>query len=243
MKLTITGATGRMGQTLVRLVQENGGGFFVAATLSDKSSSEDVKSAFSKAEAVIDFSAPEASVVYAEQAASKGLIHIIGTTGFSPEQDEQIKKAASNAVIVKSGNMSLGVNLLRALVKKAAAKLGPEFDVEIVEMHHRNKADAPSGTALLLGKAAAEGRKINFAPVTERNGKRGQGIGLASLRGGSVTGEHQVIFAGPSERLILSHSAEDRAIFARGALKAALWAKGKKPGLYTMADVLGLNDN
>lgn len=243
MKLTITGATGRMGQTLLRLIEENQKDFSIAATLSDKSSSKDVKSAFTEAEAVIDFSAPEASVVYAEQAAAKGLIHVIGTTGFSPEQDKQIEKAALRAVIVKSGNMSLGVNLLSALVKQAAASLGPDFDIEIVEMHHRNKVDAPSGTALLLGKAAAEGRGEKFSPLTERNVRRGRGIGFASLRGGSVVGEHEVIFAGPSERLILSHAAEDRAIFAHGALKAAAWAKGKKPGLYTMADVLGFNGN
>jgi 4-hydroxy-tetrahydrodipicolinate reductase len=240
MKLTIAGASGRMGQTLLRLIEENPRDFSLADTLSDQSSASKIKAAFTKAEAVIDFTAPEASVIYAELAAAHGIAHIIGTTGFSAKQEQKIKKASEKTIIVKSGNMSLGVNLLCALVKQTASRLGSEFDVEILEMHHRNKIDAPSGTALMLGKAAAQGRKESFSPLVERNCKRGKGIGFASLRGGSIVGEHEVIFAGPSERLILSHSAEDRTIFARGALKAALWVKGKKPGLYSMQDVLGL---
>jgi 4-hydroxy-tetrahydrodipicolinate reductase len=243
MKLVIAGANGRMGQTLLQLIKEHPRDFSIIETLSDRSSASTTKSAFAKAEAVIDFTAPEASIAYAGLAATHKIAHVIGTTGFSPEQEKKIQKAAKKAPIVKSGNMSLGVNLLSALVTQAAAALGSEFDVEILEMHHRNKIDAPSGTALMLGKAAAQGRKESFSPLIDRNCKRSKGIGFASLRGGSVAGEHEVIFAGPSERLILSHSAEDRVIFARGALKAALWAKARKPGLYTMADVLGLSDN
>ena len=201
MKLVIAGGTGRMGQTLLRLIEENEKDFSLAGVLSEETSDVDIKTAFAKAEAIIDFTAPEASVAYAETAAASGLIHIIGTTGFSAPQDQRIEKAAARTAIVKSGNMSLGVNLLSALVKQAAAKLGPDFDIEIFEMHHRNKVDAPSGTALMLGRAAAEGRGESFSPLTDRKSKRGSGIGFASLRGGSVTGEHEVIFAGPSERL------------------------------------------
>ena len=157
-----------------------------------------------------------------------------------------IEAAARHAPIVRSGNMSVGVNLLAALVKRAARALGPEFDIEIVEMHHRMKVDAPSGTALLLGEAAAEGRGVALKDHSARGrdgltGARKVGdIGFASLRGGTVVGDHSVIFAGEGERLELSHRAEDRALFARGALRAALWANGRKPGLYSMADVLGM---
>jgi 4-hydroxy-tetrahydrodipicolinate reductase len=149
---------------------------------------------------------------------------------------------------VKSGNMSLGVNLLAALVKRVAQSLDRGFDIEIVEMHHGAKIDAPSGTALMLGEAAADGRGIKLADHSARGrdghtGARRPGdIGFASLRGGTAAGDHSVIFAGPSERLTLAHHAEDRMIFAHGAIKAALWAHGKKPGFYTMADVLGLGD-
>src|SRR5690606_4696237 len=152
-----------------------------------------------------------------------------------------------HATIVMAGNMSLGVNLLAALVRQAARALDPSWDIEVVEMHHRHKVDAPSGTALLLGEAAAEGRNIDLRENADRGrdgqtGARADGaIGFASLRGGSVVGDHQVIFAGPSERITLGHIAEDRAIFARGALRAALWGQGKGPGLFNMADVLGLN--
>ena len=156
--------------------------------------------------------------------------------------------AARHAPIVRSGNMSLGVNLLARLVRDAARALGHEFDIEIVEMHHRGKVDAPSGTALLLGEAAAEGRGVTLSEHSERGrdgltGARKPGaIGFASLRGGTVIGDHSVIFAGDGERIVLSHHAEDRALFARGALKAALWARGRKPGLYSMADVLGFSN-
>ncbi len=173
---------------------------------------------------------------------------MIGTTGLTGENDELIAQAARRAVIVKSGNMSLGVNLLAALVRRVASTLDDEFDVEILEMHHSKKVDAPSGTALMLGDAAAAGRAIDLGQrsVRGRDGHTGArcagDIGFASLRGGSVVGDHTVIFAGPAERIELVHKAEDRMIFARGAVRAALWARGRPPGLYSMADVLGLSD-
>jgi 4-hydroxy-tetrahydrodipicolinate reductase len=197
------------------------------------------------AQALIDFTRPAVSVELAALAAQARIVHVIGTTGCSEDDEAKIRAAARHAVIVKSGNMSLGVNLLAALVKQAAKAL-PDFDVEIVEMHHRMKVDAPSGTALLLGNAAAEGRNISLdeKAVKSREGHTGArepgAIGFAALRGGTVVGEHQVILAGPHERVVLSHVAEDRTIFANGALAAARWGQGKKPGLYTMADVLGL---
>lgn len=235
MRIVIAGANGRMGQALQQIAAADSR--FELSGLLTKDAA--VESVFERAEAIIDFSAPVLSQSLAGFAASRGLIHIIGTTGFNPEEEAAIADAAQRAIIVKSGNMSLGVNLLSALVKQAAQVLGPDFDIEICEMHHRHKLDAPSGTALLLGKAAADARSAPFEPAN-REGRRGKGIGYASLRGGSVIGEHDVIFAGPAERLILSHKAEDRGVFARGALQAALWAKGKPAGLYSMQDVLGL---
>jgi 4-hydroxy-tetrahydrodipicolinate reductase len=175
-------------------------------------------------------------------------VQVIGTTGISPADEKRIAAAAQRSAIVKSGNMSLGVNVLAALVKRVACTLDQEFDIEIVEMHHNKKIDAPSGTALMFGRAAAEGRNVDLATRSERGrdgetGARCPGnIGFASLRGGTVVGDHTVVFAGPAERIELTHRAEDRMIFARGALHAALWARGKKPGLYSMADVLGLKD-
>ncbi|MDE1939178.1 MAG: 4-hydroxy-tetrahydrodipicolinate reductase, partial [Alphaproteobacteria bacterium] len=198
-----------------------------------------------KANAVVDFTTPRVSVMLAALAAEAGAAHVIGTTGCSAEDDRKIADAAKHTVIVKSGNMSLGVTLLAALVKQAAKAL-PDFDIEIVEMHHNKKVDAPSGTALLLGEAAAQGRGITLSDHAIRardghTGARAEGaIGFASLRGGTVVGEHEVILAGTGERIALSHSAEDRVIFARGAVAAALWGQGKKPGLYAMSDVLGL---
>src|SRR5690606_354657 len=193
------------------------------------------------------FTTPAATVEFAGYAAQARIAHIIGTTGCTPEDDAKIAAAARHATIVKSGNMSLGVNLLAALVEQAAKALGPEaYDIEVLEMHHRHKVDAPSGTALLLGEAAARGRDVALSEHSERGrdgitGARAPGaIGFASLRGGSVIGEHSVIFAGGGERIVLSHHAEDRSLFAAGALQAALWARGRKPGLYSMRDVLGL---
>jgi 4-hydroxy-tetrahydrodipicolinate reductase len=208
----------------------------------------DVKAAIGKADAVIDFTTPQATVALAALAAQAGIIHVIGTTGLNEADEAKLRQAASAAVIVKSGNMSLGINLLAALAKRVAQTLGEEFDIEILEMHHNKKVDAPSGTALLLGRAAAEGRGVTLGErsVRARDGETGArkagDIGFAALRGGTVVGDHSVIFAGPSERLELLHKAEDRMIFARGALRAALWARGKKPGVYSMVDVLGIGD-
>ena len=195
---------------------------------------------------MIDFTSPDATVEFATLTAQARCVHVIGTTGFDPHHIEKLDAAARHAVIVRAGNMSLGVNLLTGLAQKVAAALDEEFDIEVVEMHHRHKVDAPSGTALLLGEAAAQGRGIDLDVASERGrdgitGARGNGaIGFAALRGGDVVGEHDVIFAGPGERIVLRHVATDRSIFARGAVKAAIWGQGKKPGAYSMMDVLGL---
>lgn len=268
IKIVITGAAGRMGRTLIRQVTETAGctvfgglepegspfmgqDTALLAGYSEPSGvcvTTDPLELFAKADAVIDFSIPAATAQFAGFAAQARIVHVIGTTGIDDENQAKIQAACQHATIVQEGNMSLGVNLLSALVKKVAATLDIEWDIEILEMHHRHKVDAPSGTALLLGEAAAQGREVNLNDVSDRGrdgitGARKAGdIGFASLRGGSVVGEHSAIFAADSERLVLSHIAEDRAIFARGAVKAALWGKGKEPGLYGMADVLGLSD-
>jgi len=201
---------------------------------------------FIRSEGVIDFTSPAATAEHAGLAAQARIVHVIGTTGLSTQEDAAVLAASRHAVIVKSGNMSLGVNLLAALTKKAAEVLGPDYDIEIIEMHHRMKVDAPSGTALMMGRAAADGRKIGLDDhsVRVRDGhtgvrKRGD-IGFATLRGGDVIGDHTVIFAGPGERVELTHRAGDRQLFARGAIRAAQWGKGKPPGLYSMRDVLDL---
>lgn len=201
---------------------------------------------FAEADVVIDFTAPAALLRHAELAAQAKAALIVGTTGLEDEHFEALHKASRHAAIVQSFNMSLGVNILAGLVRQAARTLDDAFDIEIVEMHHRMKVDAPSGTAILLGEAAAEGRGISLKDRSERGrdgitGARKTGaIGFASLRGGNVAGEHTVMFAADNERIELTHRATDRNIFARGAVHAARWAKGKAPGLYTMADVLGL---
>jgi 4-hydroxy-tetrahydrodipicolinate reductase len=267
MGLVVVGAAGRMGQTLIRAIHTMPGARVAAAIERPDSPHlgkdagelagigvinvpivDDPLPAFAKADGVLDFTAPAASVEFAGYAAQARIVHVIGTTGCSAEDNAKIAAAARHATIVKSGNMSLGVNLLAVLVEQAAKALDPEdFDIEILEMHHRHKVDAPSGTALLLGEAAAKGRGIDLAEnsVRVRDGHTGVrkagSIGFATLRGGSVVGDHSVILAGTGERITLSHHAEDRAIFARGAVKAALWARGKKPGLYSMRDVLGLS--
>ncbi len=265
MRLVVAGAGGRMGRTLIKAIAETPGLVVVGAVEDARSPllgqdsgvlaglgnngialTADAKSLLAKADGIVDFTVPKATVAFAGLTAGK--VHIVGTTGLSAEEEAQIKEAAKTAVIVKSGNMSLGVNLLAALTKRVAKTLGDEFDIEIFELHHNKKIDAPSGTALLLGRAAAEGRGIDLAKRSARGrdgetGARTIGdIGFASLRGGSVVGEHSVIFAGQAERIELVHRAEDRMIFARGALKAAAWARDQKPGLYSMADVLGLGD-
>lgn len=207
---------------------------------------DDALAAFSKAQAVIDFTAPAATVEFAALAAQARAVHVIGTTGMEPAHLAALKAAARHAVIVRAGNMSLGVNLLTQLTKKVAAALDVEWDIEIVEAHHNKKVDAPSGTALMLGQAAAEGRGIALEDNTEsgRHGITGArkpgAIGFSAIRGGDIVGEHDVIFATAGERIVLRHIATDRAIFARGALKAALWGQSQKPGEYDMLDVLGL---
>jgi 4-hydroxy-tetrahydrodipicolinate reductase len=211
--------------------------------------SADLWALSANADGILDFTVPGATIANVAIAAERGLVHVIGTTGLSGSDMAVIKSVTSRAVVVQSGNMSLGINLLAALVKRVAQSLDEGFDIEIVEMHHKAKIDAPSGPALLLGEAAAAGRGVDLHTHSARGrdsvtGARKPGdIGFASLRGGSVTGDHSVIFAGPMERIELTHRAEDRTMFAQGAVKAALWANGRKPGFYTMADVLGLADS
>ena len=266
MRLVVVGAAGRMGRTLVQMIDALPGAVLQAAIEREGSPAlgqdagqlaglapsgivitSDTAAALAGADGIIDFSTPATSARLAGLAADAGIVHVIGTTGCSAEDDAAIAKAAEGAVIVKSGNMSLGVNLLASMVEMAARALPEEaFDIEILEMHHRHKVDAPSGTALLLGAAAASGRLVDLGEASVRvrdghTGPRAAGtIGFATLRGGSVIGEHSVVFAGEGERIEFVHRAEDRSIFARGALRAALWARGQAPGLYSMRDVLGL---
>jgi 4-hydroxy-tetrahydrodipicolinate reductase len=266
LRLVIAGAGGRMGRTLLRAVHEVPG-FALAGAVDREGAAEigadtgtlaglspsgvkvtaDALPLVAQADAIIDFTTPASTVALAALAAQARIVHVIGTTGLSSADEAKLEAASRHAALVKSGNMSLGVNLLAALVKRAAASLGPEFDIEVLEMHHSRKVDAPSGTALLLGNAAADGRKISLHEnsIRSRDGHTGArkagDIGFATLRGGTVVGDHTVIFAGPSERIELVHKAEDRMIFARGALAAAKWGKGRKPGIYSMADVLGLS--
>jgi 4-hydroxy-tetrahydrodipicolinate reductase len=265
MKLAIAGAGGRMGRVLTRIVHETQGceiagaieargspyagadvGTLAGVGVLGVAVTDDPLPLFTFIDGLLDFTVPPATLELVELSAQARIAHVIGTTGIDAAGEARIKAASRHARIVKSGNMSLGVNLLAALVKKVAATLGDEFDIEILEMHHRHKIDAPSGTALLLGKAAADGRGIDLKQhsVRSRDGHTGErpegAIGFAALRGGSVVGEHQVIFAGPAEQIELSHRAESRDIFARGAVKAVLWARDKKEGLYSMTDVLGL---
>ncbi|MFN3293376.1 MAG: 4-hydroxy-tetrahydrodipicolinate reductase, partial [Gemmobacter sp.] len=207
---------------------------------------DDALEAFSRAQAVIDFTAPAATVEFAALAAQARAVHVIGTTGLEAAHLARISAAARHAVIVRAGNMSLGVNLLVQLTRKVAQALDADWDIEVVEAHHRMKVDAPSGTALMLGQAAAEGRGVVLDEVSDRGrdgitGARGRGmIGFSAIRGGDIVGEHDVIFAADGERVVLRHIATDRAIFARGAIRAALWGQGRKPGEYDMIDVLGL---
>jgi 4-hydroxy-tetrahydrodipicolinate reductase len=247
-----------MGRVLARVVSETlgvtlAGGLEVKGSghigvkLGDGVITDDAAQLAKSVDGIIDFTVPEATLALVEVTGKAGLIHIIGTTGIDAAGDEAISRAARKARIVKSGNMSLGVNILASLVKRAAKALGDDFDIEVLEMHHRHKIDAPSGTALLLGRAAAEGRGIDLDKRSVRSrdgqtGARGKGdIGFATLRGGSVVGDHVVIFAGEAERVELVHKAESRDLFAYGAVKAAMWAQKQKPGLYSMMDVLGLD--
>jgi 4-hydroxy-tetrahydrodipicolinate reductase len=265
MRIVIAGASGRMGRVLVKCVHEMDG-VMLAGAIGHSGSialgedagllagcgsmgvkiTDDAVSVIANADGILDFTSPQATVEIAALAAQARAVHVIGTTGLQADDLAKIDAAARHAVIVQSGNMSLGVNLIAGLAAKAAKILGADYDIEIVEMHHKMKIDSPSGTALLLGEAAARGRGIdlNEHSVRGRDGQMGarqQGdIGFASLRGGTVVGDHTIVFAGPGERIELTHKAEDRSIFARGAVQAALWGKGRKPGLYSMKDVLGL---
>jgi 4-hydroxy-tetrahydrodipicolinate reductase len=265
MKLAIAGAAGRMGRVLTRIVHETPG-LEVAGGIEPKGSAsagadmgelaglgklgvaitEDPLALFTRIDGLIDFTIPSATLALAELSAQARIVHVIGTTGIDEAGEARIKAASRHARIVKSGNMSLGVNLLAELVRKVAATLGEEYDIEIVEMHHKHKIDAPSGTALMLGEAAAKGRGIDLKQhaVRVRDGHTGArlagDIGFATLRGGSVVGEHTVMFAGETERIELTHKASSREMFARGAVHAALWGFDQKPGLYSMRDVLGL---
>jgi len=217
------------------------GGAEMGVTVTD-----DALEVFAKAQAVIDFTAPAATVAFAGLAAQARAVHVIGTTGLTDDDLKAINAASRHAVIVRAGNMSLGVNLLTKLTQKVAEALDEDFDIEIIEAHHHHKVDAPSGTALMLGEAAAAGRGVNLKDVSDsgRDGitgarKRGD-IGFSAVRGGDIVGEHDVMFAAAGERIVLRHMATDRNIFARGALKAALWGQDKNPGEYDMMDVLGL---
>ncbi|MDE0591109.1 4-hydroxy-tetrahydrodipicolinate reductase [Halocynthiibacter sp. C4] len=264
-KIVITGCSGRMGQMLIKTVLENDktelsgvversghdwvgrdvgeamGGQALGVTVSD-----DISAALKGADVVIDFTAPQATIQFAKAAAEAGVAHVIGTTGFSDAEIEALAEPAQKTAIVRAGNMSLGVNLLTQLTKKVAAALDEDYDIEIVEAHHHHKVDAPSGTALMLGEAAAEGRGVDLGEVSDRGrdgitGARKKGdIGFAVVRGGDIVGEHEVMFAAAGERIVLRHMATDRAIFSRGAIKAAIWAAKQKPGSYDMLDVLGL---
>jgi 4-hydroxy-tetrahydrodipicolinate reductase len=264
MKIAVAGCAGRMGREVIKASLAAGhelvGGCVAAGDKSvgtdlgllaglDKigiKATDDLSAAFSPAEVMIDFSRPALTLTLAALAAASGKTLITGTTGFTPAQQAELEQHVARAIIVQSFNMSLGVNLLANLVEKVAATLGTEFDIEILEMHHRQKIDAPSGTALLLGEAAAKGRDVKLAEVAQYTregitGARPAGeIGFAVLRGGDVVGDHQVMFAGMGERITLSHQSSNRAIYAQGALKAAAWAKGKPYGFYTMRDVLSL---
>ena len=264
--IVVAGASGRMGQMLIRTITQSesarlagcleraghdwigrDAGTAMGGAERGVQVSGDVEATLSGAQAVIDFTAPEASVALAGAAAQAGVAHVIGTTGFSEAQLAAIAEAARRVPIVRAGNMSLGVNLLVQLTRTVAAALDADFDIEITEAHHRHKVDAPSGTALMLGEAAAAGRGVALDDVAARGrdgitGPRERGdIGFSVVRGGDIVGEHDVVFAGTGERIVLRHIATDRTIFARGALKAALWAQGRPPGEYDMAAVLGLD--
>jgi len=266
LNIVIPGCSGRMGRMLVQEVLDTDGAALHAVTERAGHDwvgqdiglamglgreigvivGDDPLEAVLGAHAMIDFTAPDVTVAHAALAAQAKLVHVIGTTGMGPEHLEKLSAAARHAVIVRAGNMSLGVNLLTVLAERVARALDEDFDIEIVEAHHNRKVDAPSGTALMLGEAAAAGRGVSLEDAADRGrdgmtGARERGaIGFHAIRGGDVVGEHDVIFAADGERIVLRHLATDRRIFSRGALKAALWGRDRKPGEYAMIDVLGL---
>jgi 4-hydroxy-tetrahydrodipicolinate reductase len=268
MRLIILGAAGRMGRTLTRIVTQMDGVEVAGAVEQPQSPhlgtdvgelagvgslgvpiTDDLLPLVVNADGILDFTVPVATLAAAELAAQGRVVHVIGTTGFDGDEEARIAAAGRHATIIKSGNMSLGINLLAGLARQAAQALGSSFDVEIVEMHHRHKVDAPSGTAKLLGQAVADGLGIDLdqRSIRSRDGNIGprprSDIGFATLRGGSVVGDHSIILAGEGERIELIHRAQDRDLFARGGVTAALWGHGRKPGLYSMADLLGLAKN
>jgi 4-hydroxy-tetrahydrodipicolinate reductase len=268
INIAVTGASGRMGQALIRAIAANpktqlsgaleregadaigqDSGILAGMGENHIEISDNFTVAFKGADVIVDFTVPQATLVFAEYASENKIAHVIGTTGCNEVQDLAIARAAESTAIMKSGNMSMGVIMLSVLVERAAKALAAEdWDIEVLEMHHKHKVDAPSGTALLLGNAAASGRNINLGEnsVRTRDGITGarveDTIGFATMRGGSVVGDHSVMFAGEGESITLAHRAEDRSIFARGAIKAAIWTNAQQPGLYSMRDVLGLND-
>lgn len=240
-RIGIIGSEGRMGQALMRAIAEAG---HACAGGVDKG--DDVARLADESDALVDFSAPAALEGNLHAAVGAGIPILVGTTGLEDRHQRAIDSAAGAVAVLQTGNTSLGVTLLAHLVHEAAARLGSGWDIEVLEMHHRMKVDAPSGTALMLGEAAADGRGIVLAENSERGrdgqiGRRGEGaIGFASLRGGTVAGEHSVILAGDEERLVLTHVAENRMIFARGAVTGAAWLIDRPPGRFTMRDVLNL---
>ena len=265
-RIVVTGASGRMGQMLIKMINasetvvlhgalEREGHAWIGKDLGAMLGGNEIGilvsdrpcGTFQNAHAVIDFTIPDATVVFAQEAARQGVAHVIGTTGSKNEHLSEIKKAAEKTAIVRAGNMSLGVNLLVKLTKQVAAALDVDFDIEVIESHHNKKIDAPSGTALMLGEAAAEGRGVALQDVRDTNrdgivGERKRGdIGFVAIRGGDIVGEHDVLFASSAERITLRHVAQNRDVFAHGALKAAEWAQTQSPGEYDMFDVLGLN--
>lgn len=265
MKIAVVGAAGRMGRELIKAVHDADGVTLAGAVESPGHLAvgqdagllaglakvgvvitDQALETFAKVDAVLDFTVPAATIEFASLAANARIVHVIGTTGLSDADHAKLDAAARHATIIQAGNMSLGVNLLVALTRKVAAALDADFDIEVLEMHHRMKVDAPSGTALMLGEAAAEGRGVKLKDVSQRvrdgmTGPRKRGdIGFATLRGGGVIGEHSVIFASDNERIEITHKAGDRSLFARGAVKAAKWGFGKGPGRFDMLDVLGI---
>jgi len=266
MKIGIVGAAGRMGRMLIAEVlgvegcQLAGGteppgsgvlgqdlGLLIGAAEHGLSIGDDTGALFKASDAVVDFTHPDATAAHAALSGETGVALIVGTTGFEAQHMEALGRAAAKAAVVQAANMSVGVNLLLGLTEQVASALGDDYDIEIAEMHHRHKVDAPSGTALALGAAAAKGRGVNLEDVSDR-GRDGEAgpriagdIGFSVIRGGDVAGDHTVIFAGPGERVELTHKAGSREIFARGAIRAALWTEGRAPGLYSMRDVLGLD--
>jgi 4-hydroxy-tetrahydrodipicolinate reductase len=264
--IVVMGASGRMGRMLCEVIDASDAAHLAAVTeapghawvgqdLGEATGgsargvpvTDDLAVALAGAQAVVDFTAPAATVAMAQAAAAAGVAHVIGTTGLTEADIAAIDAVAAQVPVVRAGNMSLGVNLLTQLVAQVAKSLDADFDIEVIETHHRHKVDAPSGTALMLGEAAAQGRGVALSDVADRGrdgitGARERGaIGFHAIRGGDVIGDHEVLFAADGERITLGHKASDRSVFARGALKAALWAAGREPGAYDMLDVLGLN--